>query len=99
MNKSDGEIARKKLMGVLWLVVVCFFNTVPLFIISVLANLEGIRTWPGFSFLDSWFKESPGSFTFVSGVLPATISGIFGFFLPIIMRHLAKVRFCAFVRR
>ena len=91
MNKSDGEIARKKMVGVLWLVVVCFFNTVPLFIISVLANLEGIRAWV--PFLDEWFKSSPGSFTFVSGVLPATISGIFGFFLPIIMRHLSKVEF------
>lgn len=88
MNKSDGEIARKKMLGVLWLVVVCFFNTVPLFIISVLANLEGIRAWV--PFLDTWFNSSPESFTFVSGVLPATISGIFGFFLPIIMRHLTK---------
>ena len=42
MNKSEGELARKKLTGFLFLALVCFFNTVPLFIISVLANLDSV---------------------------------------------------------
>ena len=42
MNKSDGELARKKMIGFLWLAVVCFFNTVPLFIISLLSNLDTV---------------------------------------------------------
>lgn len=88
MNKSDAELARKRTMGWLWLLVVCFFNTVPLFVISVLANLGAIRAyWP---FLESWFQSNKASFTVVSGVLPPAISGLFGFFLPIIMRWLTK---------
>jgi len=43
MNRSDAELAHKRLLGFLWLVTVCFFNTVPLFIISVLANLDSVR--------------------------------------------------------
>jgi hypothetical protein len=44
MDKTDGEIARKRTIGVLWLVFVCFFNTLPLFVISVLANLDGVSS-------------------------------------------------------
>lgn len=43
MNKSDGELARKRLLGFMWLAVVCFFNTIPVFIISILANLDSVR--------------------------------------------------------
>ncbi|KAF9486012.1 DUF221-domain-containing protein [Pholiota conissans] len=88
MNRSDAELARKKMLGFVWLFFVCFFNTVPLFIISVLANLGPLRTYV--PFLDSWAKSSPFSFAFISGVLPPAISGFFGFFLPIIMRWLTK---------
>jgi len=42
MNRSDAELAHKRLLGFVWLLVVCFFNTVPLFIISVLANLDSV---------------------------------------------------------
>lgn len=41
-------------------------------------------------FLESWSQASPGSFTFISGVLPPAVSALFGFFLPIIMRWLSK---------
>lgn len=43
MNKSPGELYRKRMMGFIWLAVVGFFNTVPLFVISVLANLSAVR--------------------------------------------------------
>lgn len=88
MNKSDAELARKRLVGFWWLVLVCFFNTVPLFIISILSNLDSIRVYV--PFLQTWFEDSQFSFAFVSGVLPPAISGLFGFFLPIIMRWLTK---------
>ncbi len=42
-------------------------------------------------FLDKWAIASEWSFAFVSGVLPPVVSGIFGFFLPIIMRWLSQV--------
>ncbi|KAJ3839617.1 hypothetical protein F5878DRAFT_716970 [Lentinula raphanica] len=88
MNKSPGEIRAKRTIGFLWLTLVCFFNTVPLFIISVLANLNAIKSFV--PFLRSWASASPSTFALVSGVLPPTVSGIFGFFLPIIMRWLSQ---------
>ncbi|KAG1739129.1 uncharacterized protein EDB91DRAFT_1136016 [Suillus paluster] len=87
-NKTTSEIVRNKLIGALFLVVVCFFNTIPLFIISILANLSSISAYVGF--LAEWSTASPGSFAFVSGVAPPAISALFGFFLPIIMRWLSK---------
>lgn len=42
-------------------------------------------------FLDAWASVSPKSFSFISGVLPPAVSGLFGFFLPIIMRWLTQV--------
>ena len=41
-------------------------------------------------FLQQWADASPGSFTFVSGVLPPAVSALFGWALPIIMRKLTK---------
>ncbi|KAJ7668651.1 hypothetical protein DFH06DRAFT_942076, partial [Mycena polygramma] len=88
MNKSDGEIARKRMLGFIWLAVVAFFNTVPLFAISILANLASLTAWV--DFLAQWSINSPKTFNIVSGILPPAVSGIFGFFLPIIMRRLSQ---------
>ncbi|KAJ3918471.1 DUF221-domain-containing protein [Lentinula edodes] len=88
MNKSPAEIRAKRMIGFLWLALVCFFNTVPLFIISILANLNAIKSFV--PFLRSWASASPATFALVSGVLPPTVSGIFGFFLPVIMRWLSQ---------
>ncbi|KAJ7496910.1 hypothetical protein FB451DRAFT_1209236 [Mycena latifolia] len=90
MNKSDSELARKRMMGFIWLAVVCFFNTVPLFVISILANLASLTAYV--PFLDDWNNSSQWHTTFqiVSGVLPPAVSGLFGFFLPLIMRWLSR---------
>jgi hypothetical protein len=37
-----------------------------------------------------WRDASPLSFDILSGVLPPAVSGVFGFFLPLIMRRLSK---------
>jgi hypothetical protein len=88
MNKTDAAIARKRTLGFTWLVVVCFFNTFPLFVISILANLASLTAYV--PFLQSWADESPTTFAIVSGVLPPAVSAIFGFFLPILMRWLSQ---------
>jgi len=88
MNSSDVELAQKKAIGFIWLVTVCFFNTVPLFIISLLANLSAMTAYV--PFLQSWSNASPITFSIVSGVLPPAVSGIFAFFLPIVMRWLSQ---------
>ena len=43
MAKTNAELAHKRLLGFIWLSLVCFFNTAPLFLISVLANLDSVR--------------------------------------------------------
>ncbi|KAH7883216.1 hypothetical protein F5I97DRAFT_1980176 [Phlebopus sp. FC_14] len=88
LNKSPAELFRNRVLGFSLLVLVCFFNTVPLFVISILANLSSISAYVGF--LSQWSNSSPGSFAFVSGVLPPAVSAIFGFFLPIVMRWLSR---------
>jgi hypothetical protein len=65
MNKSDGELTRKRMMGFWWLFVVCFFNTVPLFIISILANLDSVRLIDAPGIEEYSHKYSSGS-TFLS---------------------------------
>ncbi|GJE91360.1 hypothetical protein PsYK624_075090 [Phanerochaete sordida] len=88
LNKTPSEIRAKKSMGWIFLSAVCFFNTIPLFIISILANLASLTTFV--PFLQDWSDSSPGSFTFISGVLPPAVSALFGFFLPIVMRWLSQ---------
>ncbi|GBE80758.1 predicted protein [Sparassis crispa] len=88
LSKSKAEIARNKTIGWAFLVIVCFFNTLPLFVISILANLASLTTYV--PFLNSWSVASPGTFTFISGVLPPAVSAIFSYALPLIMRWLSK---------
>ncbi|KAH9855932.1 DUF221-domain-containing protein [Lenzites betulinus] len=88
LGSTPAEIRRKQILGWVWLVAVCFFNTVPLLIISLLANLASLTAYV--PFLQSWSDASPGSFTFVSGVLPPAVSSLFGWALPIVMRKLTK---------
>ncbi|OCH90575.1 DUF221-domain-containing protein [Obba rivulosa] len=88
LSKSKAEITRNKTMGWVYLCIVCFFNTVPLLIISFLANLASLTTYV--PFLQRWSDASPGTFTFLSGVLPPSVSALFGYALPIFMRKLSK---------
>ncbi|KAI8968617.1 hypothetical protein BD414DRAFT_541409 [Trametes punicea] len=74
LGKSPSEIRRKQTMGWIWLNAVCAFNTLTAYV----------------PFLEAWSNASPGSFTFVSGVLPPAVSALFGWALPIIMRKLTK---------
>ncbi|KAI0062426.1 DUF221-domain-containing protein [Artomyces pyxidatus] len=88
LSKTPGEIMRKKTTGWFMLALVSFFNTVPLFLISVLANLSSLTSIV--PFLQSWQHSSPKTFNFISGVLPPAVSALFGFFLPITMRWLSQ---------
>lgn len=44
MHLTDSTIFSKKFIGYIWLALVCTFNTVPLLVISVLANLSTVRS-------------------------------------------------------
>jgi hypothetical protein len=88
LSKSPGELFRKKTTGWFFLAVIAFLNTVPLFVLSILANLSSIASFV--PFLENWQQSSPAIFTFLSGVLPPAVSAFFGFFLPIMMRWLSQ---------
>ncbi|VDC00357.1 unnamed protein product, partial [Peniophora sp. CBMAI 1063] len=88
MNRTPGEITSRRTMGWFWMVVVSFLNTVPLFVVSIVANLTSIAQYV--TFLEKWQSASPNSFAFVSGVAPPAISAIFGFFLPRLMRAISE---------
>lgn len=88
LNLSAGELAGKKTTGWIYLVLVAFFNTIPLFILSIFANLSSLTSV--IPFLGEWNSSSPKSFAYVSGVLPPAISALFGYLLPHIFRWLSK---------
>ena len=46
INKSDATLARKRTMGWVYLFLVCSINTVPLLVVSFLANLASVRSSP-----------------------------------------------------
>lgn len=88
MNRGPGELARKRTFGWFLLFLVSFMNTIPLFALSILANLSALAGYVGF--LNNWQNQSHATFVIISGVLPPAVSAIFGFFLPIVMRYLSK---------
>lgn len=93
------------MFGFLILSIVCFFNTIPVLIISFLANLTVVRVFhfpftltlmrlntqvtSFVPFLQDWSDNSPGTFNIVSGILPPIVSGLFSWSLPIIMRKIS----------
>ncbi|KAG9000852.1 hypothetical protein FRB94_005130 [Tulasnella sp. JGI-2019a] len=88
ITKGDAVRAKNRTLGWLLLVLVCFFNTLPLLIISLLANLTALSEYV--PFLASWLAIDPFSFSMASGILPPAVSGIFGYALPILMRKISK---------
>lgn len=88
LSKSPAELFRKKSTGWFFLTLIAFLNTVPLFVLSILANLSSIASFV--PFFENWQQSSPTSFNIVSGVLPPAVSAFFGFFLPIMMRWISQ---------
>ncbi|KAK0212532.1 hypothetical protein DFS33DRAFT_1390912, partial [Desarmillaria ectypa] len=89
MNRTDSALTRRKVIGFLWMAVICFLSLIPVFFVSALANLDAV-TIGYLPFLQSWSLNSKISFAFVSGVVPPAVAGIFSFFLPKIMRWLSQ---------
>jgi calcium permeable stress-gated cation channel len=85
---TDAKRRSQQMMGWVWLAVVCAFNTLPLLVISVIANLSHIAQY--IPFLQKWQTQSEWTFALVNGILPPTISAVFGYFLPKVMRWLSR---------
>lgn len=79
------------IIGKFALVIICFVNTIPLMIVTVLANLgTAIDRWPTLAKLEDSSEIWKAIFTVLAGVLPATISAMFSYILPYIMRRLSR---------
>ncbi|WWC92437.1 uncharacterized protein L201_007395 [Kwoniella dendrophila CBS 6074] len=91
ISKDSGEIGSRSLFGFIFIGIICFFYTVPLLVVSLLANLSALTLYV--NFLNTWKNAgSWGNWTFslVSGILPSVISAGFGYALPFIMRRISK---------
>ncbi|WVQ78130.1 hypothetical protein IAT38_000211 [Cryptococcus sp. DSM 104549] len=78
-------------IGKVALVIICFVNTLPLMIITVLANLSTtVDRWPALAKLEESSDIWKALFTVLAGVLPATIAAMFSYVLPYIMRALSR---------
>nr|XP_019007829.1 uncharacterized protein I206_07463 [Kwoniella pini CBS 10737]OCF46610.1 hypothetical protein I206_07463 [Kwoniella pini CBS 10737] len=91
ISKDSAEVGSRRTFGFIFIGTICFFYTVPLLVVSLLANLSALTLWVGF--LDKWKNGGQwGNWTFslVSGILPSIISAGFGYFLPFIMRRISK---------
>ncbi|KEP52413.1 tranport-associated late exocytosis protein [Rhizoctonia solani 123E] len=88
LTKGEAALASSRTTGWLLIAAVCFFNTIPLLLISAIANLAAISEYVGF--LGRWAENSPMTFSLASGILPPSISALFGFFFPIIMRKISE---------
>ncbi|KIR52730.1 hypothetical protein I315_04593 [Cryptococcus gattii Ru294] len=91
ISKEPAELGSKNTFGFVIIGIVCFFNTLPLLVVSLLANLSSLTVYV--TFLADWKDAgSWGKWTFsmVSGILPSVVSALFGFLLPIIIRKISK---------
>ena len=87
---SSGARFSSSSLGFLYLVIVVFINAVPLLAVALIAQMSSFtETLP---FLKKWNDASSWTFSAVAGLVPPAISGIMGYFLPIIMRRIAKYR-------
>ncbi|WVR08713.1 hypothetical protein IAU60_005771 [Kwoniella sp. DSM 27419] len=91
ISKDATEVGSKSTFGFVLIGIVCFLYTLPLLVVSLLANLSALTVYV--PFLASW-KNSGGwgdwTFSLVSGILPSIISAGFGYFLPFIIRRISR---------
>ncbi|PWN43269.1 DUF221-domain-containing protein [Ceraceosorus guamensis] len=89
LTLSNAARRRSSVIGFLWLVLLCFVNAVPLLAVALISQMATFRD---IHFLGAWYAESAATFQGVAALVPPAISGLFGYFLPILMRRIAKYR-------
>jgi hypothetical protein len=97
MDKTDTELAHKRLLGFVWLSLVCFFNTAPLFLISVLANLDSVRFYNCLILISHQFLMTYAYFVDQSIYpFPANVVSVFSFFVCHSVGCVAGIHFWTF---
>lgn len=90
IQMTEKEQDPKRIVAGLLLFIACAFFTLPVLVISFLANLTTISTF--IPFLQTWQHNSLGTFSAVSGILPPIVSAIFAMLIPIIIRAVSKLQ-------
>ncbi|PWN48478.1 DUF221-domain-containing protein [Violaceomyces palustris] len=90
LTLSKGERFRSSTWGLFLLIVLIFFNTFPLLVISLVSNMAAFTGL--LPFLQKWQDVSSWSFAAVAGLAPPLISALAGYLMPVLMRRIAKYR-------
>ncbi|ODN77914.1 hypothetical protein L202_05019 [Cryptococcus amylolentus CBS 6039] len=91
ISKEPAELGTRRTFGWGLIAIICFFNTIPLLVVSLLANLSALTVYV--TFLESWKDAGNwGNWTFslVSGILPSAVAAIFGYLLPLVIRRVSR---------
>ncbi|PWN26882.1 DUF221-domain-containing protein [Jaminaea rosea] len=90
LNLSKSQRFRSSVWGFVILSILLFINAVPLVAVALISQMERFKGV--LPFLATWQNSSSWSFSAVSGLAPPAISGVFGYFLPPLMRRIGKYR-------
>ncbi|PWN22893.1 DUF221-domain-containing protein [Microstroma glucosiphilum] len=82
--------AKSSSWGFFILSILLFVNAVPLLAVALISQMSKFTGVLGF--LASWQSASQYTFSAVAGLAPPAISGLFGYFLPPLMRKIGKYR-------
>lgn len=90
LEMTEKEQNPKRIAAGFLLFVVCAFWTLPVLVISFLANLTSLSTF--IPFLVTWQEKSIGTFSAVSGILPPVTSALFAILIPILIRKISRMQ-------
>ncbi|KAM0786205.1 hypothetical protein ACM66B_007009 [Microbotryomycetes sp. NB124-2] len=90
ITMSDHAKSKNKFFGGMLLVVFCFFYTIPLIVVSLLANLAALGSFVGF--INTWQDRYPALFSAFIGIVPPLLSLFLQLFLPVAIRWIASLQ-------
>lgn len=90
LNLTKAQRFKSSSWGFVLLSILLFINAVPLVAVALISQMERFKGV--LPFLQTWQSASRYTFSAVAGLAPPVISGIFGYFLPYLMRRLGKYR-------
>ncbi|KAK4049970.1 hypothetical protein OIV83_003794 [Microbotryomycetes sp. JL201] len=90
ITMSDHAKSKNKFFGGLLLIVFCFFYTIPLIVVSLLANLAALGSFVGF--INTWQDRYPALFSAFIGIVPPLLSLILQLLLPVAIRWIASLQ-------
>ncbi|KAL0072477.1 hypothetical protein AAF712_000240 [Marasmius tenuissimus] len=99
MSKTSGELRSKRTIGFVWLILVCFFNTVPLFIISILANLNQFMGALTQSKLDRQVVARYFAFLVISQLVVFTLIGVIFQYVNLVVHLVGKKSFSEIISK